>query len=121
MIETHIQTILQTLDPQQKLVVVTKTVSIEDMQRAYQAGARIFGENRVQELLEKYPFFEDSEVAWHLIGNLQTNKVRYIIDKVTMIQSLNRENLAREIQKQAQKHQLVMDCLVEVNIGNEPN
>lgn len=121
MIETNIQTILQTLQPHQKLVAVTKTVPVEQMQRAQQAGVKIFGENRVQELLEKYPFFQGSEITWHIIGNLQTNKVRYIIDKVAMIQSLNRENLAQEIQKQAAKHQLVMDCLVEVNIGNEPN
>lgn len=121
MIRTQIQTIQQQLNNNQTLVVVTKTITIEGMQTAYEAGARIFGENRVQELLEKYEAFRTSDVKWHLIGNLQTNKVKYIIDKVALIQSLNRISLADEIQKQACKHELVMDCLVEVNIGNEPN
>ncbi|MGL4972770.1 MAG: YggS family pyridoxal phosphate-dependent enzyme [Culicoidibacterales bacterium] len=120
MIEKQIETILAQC-PTQTLVAVTKTVTIENMQRAYDAGVRDFGENRVQELLTKFEAFQTTDVNWHLIGNLQTNKVRYIIDKVRMIQSLNRESLANEIQKQAKKADRVIDCLVEVNIGNEEN
>ncbi len=73
------------------------------------------GENRVQELMAKY----NPSYRWHFIGQLQTNKVKYIIDKVDLIQSLDREDLAREIEKQAAKHGKIQDCLVEVNMGAE--
>lgn len=75
----------------------------------------VLGENRVQELVEKY----DERYEWHLIGQLQTNKVKYIIDKVGLIHSLDRQSLAVEIEKQAVKHDIVMPCLVEVNMGAE--
>lgn len=73
------------------------------------------GDNRVQELLDKY----EPGIPWHFIGNLQTNKVKYIIDKVALIHSLDRLSLAKEIDKEAKKHALVMDCLIEVNIADE--
>lgn len=75
----------------------------------------ILGENRVQELTAKY----DPRYEWHFIGRLQTNKVKYIIDKVSLIHSLDRDELAREIEKQAAKHGKVQKCLVEVNMGSE--
>lgn len=75
------------------------------------------GENRVQELLTKYT--PDSTLNWHLIGQLQTNKVKYIIDKVVLIHSLDRLSLADEIQKQAVKHGVTAHCLIEVNMGSE--
>ena len=75
----------------------------------------ILGENRVQELTAKY----DPSYRWHFIGQLQTNKVKYIIDKVELIHSLDRAELAKEIEKQAAKHGKVQDCLVEVNMGSE--
>lgn len=75
----------------------------------------VLGENRVQELVEKY----DERYEWHLIGQLQTNKVKYVIDKVELIHSLDRQSLAVEIEKQAVKHGIVMPCLVEVNMGAE--
>lgn len=75
----------------------------------------VLGENRVQELLEKY----DSRYRWHFIGRLQTNKVKYIVDKVELIHSLDRDDLAKEIEKQAAKHGKIMDCLVEINMGAE--
>ena len=75
----------------------------------------VLGENRVQELTAKY----DPAYRWHFIGQLQTNKVKYIADKVELIHSLDREELAREIEKQAAKHGKVQDCLVEVNMGSE--
>ena len=75
----------------------------------------ILGENRVQELTAKY----DPSYRWHFIGRLQTNKVKYIIDKVELIHSLDRAELAKEIEKQAAKHGKVQDCLVEVNMGSE--
>ena len=76
---------------------------------------KIFGENRVQELLEKYT----PDVRWHFIGQLQTNKVKYIINRVEMIQSLDRLSLLQEIDRQAKKHGKVQDILIEVNIGGE--
>ena len=75
----------------------------------------IFGENRVQELLEKYT----PDVRWHFIGQLQTNKVKYIVDKVELIHSVDRLSLLQEIDRQAQKHGKVQDILIEVNIGGE--
>lgn len=75
----------------------------------------VLGENRVQELLEKY----DSRYRWHFIGRLQTNKVKYIVDKVELIHSLDRDDLAKEIEKQAAKHGKIMNCLVEINMGAE--
>lgn len=76
---------------------------------------KIFGENRVQELLEKYT----PDVRWHFIGQLQTNKVKYIVDKVELIHSVDRLSLLQEIDRQAQKHGKVQDILIEVNIGGE--
>jgi len=75
------------------------------------------GENRVQELIDKYQFGDN--LNWHMIGQLQTNKVKYIADKVVLIHYLDREALADEIQKQAEKRDLLLDCLIEVNMGSE--
>ncbi|MDE6276362.1 MAG: YggS family pyridoxal phosphate-dependent enzyme [Clostridia bacterium] len=75
------------------------------------------GENRVQEFMDKYDFGKD--LKWHVIGQLQTNKVKYIIDKAALIHSLDRESLADEIDRQAKKHDLTADCLIEVNMGSE--
>ncbi len=75
------------------------------------------GENRVQEFVDKYDF--GNGLKWHVIGQLQTNKVKYIIDKAVLIHSLDRESLADEIDRQAKKHNLVADCLIEVNMGSE--
>lgn len=102
------------------LVAVTKTMPAEDVNAALNWGARVFGENRVQELLGKLPDIRmQAGQCAHLIGHLQTNKVRQVIDKVEMIQSVDSVHLAQEIDKQAEKHGKVMDILVEVNIGGE--
>ena len=84
-------------------------------------GVRDLGENRVQQLLDHWETVDRTGVRFHFIGTLQTNKVKYIIDKVTMIHSVDRVELAREIEKQAAKHGLTMDVLVEINSGREPN
>lgn len=101
-----------------KLIAVTKTVEHEKMIQAYRAGILDFGENRVQEIQKKYELFP-KEIRWHLIGTLQTNKVKYIIDKVHMIHSLDRDSLAKEIDKRARERSKSMDCLVQVNISQE--
>lgn len=100
------------------LIAVSKTKPVELIREAYDAGIRDFGENRVQEIVDKYPQLPD-DIRWHLIGHLQTNKVKYIIDKVAMIHSVDSLKLAREISRQAQKNNVVMDILVEVNVSME--
>jgi pyridoxal phosphate enzyme (YggS family) len=101
-----------------KLIAVTKTVATDRILIAAGLGISDFGENRVQELCEKYDIV-GSTYNWHLIGHLQTNKVKYIIDKVTMIHSLDRLELAEEIQKRAAGVGKAMDVLVQVNIAEE--
>lgn len=101
-----------------KLIAVTKTRSVEEIQKVVDYGLKDLGENRVQELLDKYPHFS-SDVRWHLIGHLQTNKVKYIADKVYMIHSLDSIKLAEEIQKQAGKISRTIPCLIQVNIAEE--
>ena len=100
------------------LCAVTKTVPAEVVNAAWDAGARLIGENRVQELMDKRPLLRPG-VEIHLIGRLQTNKVKYLPGRAAMIQSLDRIELAREISRQALKNGLVMDALVQVNIGRE--
>ena len=77
----------------------------------------VVGENHVQEIVAKYE--TGDKLTWHMIGQLQSNKVKYIIDKVALIHSLDRESLAQEIDKQAKKHNKIMDCLIEINMGSE--
>ena len=102
-----------------KILAATKTVSAETINFAISKGIHIIGENRVQELLEKYDKIDRENAEIHFIGRLQTNKVKYIIDKVSMIHSVDSYKLACEIDKQAKKKGIVMDVLVEVNIGDE--
>ena len=99
------------------LLAVTKTHTAEEINEAVDAGATDIGENRVQELLEKYD--KVRPVRWHLIGHLQTNKVKNIIDKVVMIHSVDSLKLAREINKRAAAADLVMDVLIEINSAME--
>lgn len=99
------------------LIAVSKTKPVSDIKQAVEAGAFRLGENKVQEIMEKYDSFPD--VEWHLIGHLQTNKVKYIIDKVKLIHSVDSLRLAQEISKRAKQHGTTMDVLVEVNIGGE--
>lgn len=103
-----------------RLLAATKTVPPEMINFAISQGVDLIGENRVNELLEKYEFIDRNKTEIHLIGALQTNKVKYIIDKVDMIQSVDRASLALEIERQAAKHGIIMPILAEVNIGNEP-
>ncbi|MBR6329623.1 MAG: YggS family pyridoxal phosphate-dependent enzyme [Lachnospiraceae bacterium] len=100
------------------LIAVSKTKPVEMLKEAYDAGVRDFGENRVQELVEKYDQMP-GDVRWHLIGHLQTNKVKYIVDKVCMIHSVDSLKLAKEISSQAVKHNVTVDILLEVNVAEE--
>ena len=106
-------------DPQSiKIIGVSKTVDVERIKEAYNCGITDFGENRVQELCEKYDIV-NMECNWHLIGHLQTNKVKYILDKVSLIHSLDTIELAAEIHKRAQKDDRQIDALVQVNVAAE--
>ena len=100
-----------------KLLAVTKTVDIPKIREILELGITELGENKVQEINWKYE--ELPNAKWHLIGHLQTNKVKYIIDKVEMIHSVDSEKLAEEINKRAIANNKVMDVLVEINIGDE--
>lgn len=100
------------------LIAVSKTKPLEMLQEAYEAGARDFGENKVQELMDKIPAMPD-DVRWHMIGHLQRNKVKYIIDKVYLIHSVDSLKLAEEISKEAIKHNVVANILIEVNVADE--
>lgn len=100
-----------------RLMAVTKTVSPERINYAVGLGIDLLGENRVQEFMDKREQYAPAEV--HFIGGLQTNKVKYIIDKVSMIHSVDSLHLAEEISRRAQQHGLVMDILAEINIGGE--
>lgn len=101
-----------------QLIAVSKTKSIEEIKEAYDAGQRLFGENMVQELVDKYENLP-KDISWHLIGHLQSNKVKYIAPFISMIQSADSLKLLQEIDKQGQKHNRVIDCLVQVYIADE--
>lgn len=100
------------------LVAVTKLHSVREISEVLAAGQMILGENRVQELLDKYDAV-DRDATWHIIGHLQSNKVKYITDKVAMVHSLESESLALELDRRMRAQGAVMDCLVQVNIANE--
>jgi hypothetical protein len=100
------------------LIAVSKTKSNDEVMEAYNAGQRLFGENMVQELMEKYESLP-KDIQWHLIGHLQSNKVKYIAPFVMMIQSVDSLKLLQEIDKHGQKNNRVIDCLLQVHIADE--
>ncbi|WPV02926.1 YggS family pyridoxal phosphate-dependent enzyme [Mucilaginibacter sp. cycad4] len=100
------------------LLAVSKTKPASDVQEAYDAGQRLFGENIVQEMVEKYEQLP-KDIEWHLIGHLQTNKVKYIAPFVSMIQSVDSLKLLHEINKHAEKAGRVIDCLLQIYIADE--
>lgn len=101
-----------------KLIAVSKTKSNDEIMEAYNAGQRIFGENHVQELVEKQEQLP-KDIEWHLIGHLQTNKVKYIAPFISVIHSVDSLKLLIEINKQAEKNKRVIDCLLQVYIADE--
>ena len=112
----NINKIVAEYDRNIQIIAATKTQAFETIEELKKFSPNItLGENRVQELLDKY----NSKYVWHFIGQLQTNKVKYIIDKVELIHSVDRINLAKEIDKQAKKVNKIQNCLVEINMGNE--
>lgn len=100
------------------LVAVSKTKPLSDIQEAYDAGQRVFGENIVQELVEKHEQLP-SDIQWHMIGHLQRNKVKYIAPFISLIHGVDSLKLLVEINKQALKHERTVDCLLQIHIADE--
>ena len=100
------------------LIAVSKTKPASMLQEAYDLGVRVFGENKVQEIRDKYEVLP-KDIEWHMIGHLQTNKVKYIIDKVKLIHSVDSLRLAETIEREAEKHNCMADILLEVNVAEE--
>ncbi len=101
------------------VIAVTKTVDYKRANEAIEAGLNNLGENRVQEFMNKYEQMDNSNINWHIIGHLQTNKVKYIINKVKLIHSLESLSLAEEINKRSKQNGVVTEVLIELNIGEE--
>ena len=100
------------------LIAVSKTKPVSVLKEAYDLGVRVFGENKVQELADKYEALP-KDIRWHMIGHLQRNKVKYIIDKVELIHSVDSLRLAETIEKEAAKHNITANILIEVNVAKE--
>lgn len=100
------------------LIAVSKTKPVSMLQEAYDLGVRVFGENKVQEIRDKYEALP-KDIEWHMIGHLQTNKVKYIVDKVKLIHSVDSLRLAETIEREAEKHGCTADILLEVNVAEE--
>ena len=117
-IQQNYQAILSQLPENVKLVTVSKTNPAEKIKEVYDLGQKVFGENKVQELLEKQPVLPQ-DIEWHLIGHLQTNKVKYIAGFVTMIESIDSEKLLKEVDNEALKNNRKINVLLQVKIAKE--
>ena len=100
------------------LVAVSKTKPVSDLMEAYNAGQRIFGENKIQEMAEKYEEMP-KDIEWHMIGHVQRNKVKYMAEFVSLIHGVESFKLLKEINKQAEKHDRIIDCLIQIKIAEE--
>ncbi|QQK07694.1 YggS family pyridoxal phosphate-dependent enzyme [Miniphocaeibacter halophilus] len=101
------------------LIAVSKTVDSNRVLEAYNSGQLEFGENKVQELIKKYEELNNSDIIFHMIGHLQTNKVKYLVNKVKLIQSLDRLSLLKELEKRGKNNNYVFNCLIELNLAKE--
>ena len=117
-IKKNLQNIKLNLPKNITLVAVSKTKPVELLNEAYDQGQRIFGENKVQEMVDKFEKMP-KDIKWHMIGHLQTNKVKYIASFVSLIHGVDSLKLLREINKQATKHNRVIDCLIQIKIASE--
>ena len=117
-IKANISNILNDLDEKVQLVAVSKTKPTNYILEAYQAGQRIFGENKVQELVEKSTILPD-DIQWHMIGHLQSNKVKYIAPFVSLIHAVDSKKLLIEIDKRARQYDRVIHCLLQIHIAQE--
>lgn len=117
-IAKNLEHIKSTLPNHVSLVAVSKTKPVSDLMEAYNAGQRIFGENKIQEMADKY---EDmpKDIDWHMIGHVQRNKVKYMASFVSLIHGVENYKLLKEINKQAIKHDRIIDCLLQIKIASE--
>lgn len=114
----NLQNLYAEIPAEVTLVAVSKTKPHESILDAYKAGQRIFGENKVQEMTQKWEALP-RDIKWHMIGHLQTNKVKYIAPFVALIHSLDSVKLAKEIDRQGERHRRVIDCLIQIKIAKE--
>ncbi len=117
-IQNNLRSIQATLPENVTLVAVSKTKPVSDLMEAYEAGQRIFGENKIQEMSEKWEVMP-KDIQWHMIGHVQTNKVKYMAPFVSLIHGVDSLKLLQEINKQAQKNNRIVDCLLQVYIAEE--
>lgn len=117
-IEKNLTTLRTVLPAHVTLVAVSKTKPIEDLQEAYNAGQRVFGENKIQEMTHKWEVLP-KDIQWHMIGHVQRNKVKYMAPFVSLIHGVDSLRLLQEIDKQAKKHQRTIPCLLQVHIAQE--
>lgn len=117
-IQHNITELKSSLPPEVSLVAVSKTKPVSDLLEAYQAGQRIFGENKIQEMVSKWEQLP-KDIQWHMIGHVQTNKVKYMAPFVHTIHALDRIKLLKEIQKQAEKNERIINCLIQIRIAEE--
>lgn len=117
-IQSNLENIKSTLPENVTLVAVSKTKAVSDLMQAYEAGQRIFGENKIQEMTEKWEQMP-KDIQWHMIGHVQTNKVKFMAPFVSLIHGVDSLKLLQEINKQAQKNNRVIDCLLQMYIANE--
>ena len=118
MIKENLAKVNSTLADGVKLIAVSKTKPVEDLQEAYDAGQRLFGENKALEMRDKHAVLPQ-DIEWHFIGHLQTNKIKYIAPYVTMIHSIDSLNLLEAVNKEAAKHDRIIDCLLQFHIATE--
>ena len=117
-IKTNLSKIQSQLPSHVTLVAVSKTKPVEDLMEAYDFGQRIFGENKIQEMADKHQQMP-KDIQWHMIGNVQRNKVKYMAAFVDLIHGVDSEKLLNEINKQAEKHQRTINCLLQLKIAQE--
>ena len=117
-IKQNLDTIKQTLPDYVTLVAVSKTKPVSDLMEAYNAGQRIFGENKIQEMADKYQEMP-KDIKWHMIGHVQSNKVKYMAEFVDLIHGVDSLKLLKEINKQALKHDRIINCLLQIKIAEE--
>jgi hypothetical protein len=117
-IKEHIKTFTEELGENIDLVAVSKTKPNEDLMEAYNAGQRIFGENKVQEMTDKWEALP-KDIKWHMVGHVQTNKVKYMAPYVDLIHAVHKMKLLKEINKRAEENDRVIDCLLQVKIAEE--
>ncbi|MCL4149327.1 UNVERIFIED_CONTAM: hypothetical protein GTU68_051897 [Idotea baltica] len=118
MIKENLLEIKNSIPENVTLVAVSKTKPVSDLQEAYDAGQRVFGENKIQEMVDKYDVLP-KDITWHMIGHLQSNKVKYMAHFVDLIHGVDKFKTLKEINKQAKKHNRVIDCLLQAKIAKE--